>query len=376
MDAHMDHIETASATGAYPAFASFAVQEYAQTGMIHLVSVLRDPGTGELCTREFIETQQHGGEFTAYKTVPWSEKVPEAAVPVGASAGNLNDFHKIFWTAWQADSKWHALALTQEDPITVPILPGDVAIHAPVQYQDRKLRLFFWRKSGNAYALCNHVFSGEQGEKGTVATEKLVDIPYEPRLSRADPIAMKWIPKKGFEDAGLAVIGWLSDAGTGLRAHAALLDGKSVRVLDSDPIAGYKAFPDQRIGIWRDPSGTLRMAWLMGRTDADSVRAAEWTVPADPGNGIPNLRIRGNAFAAKNLRSAACVIPRNPEDKDAMCFLATRTGNLYLDDNGGRLRKLRADLPPAYDFPIFASAVGTWEARFDPKGSIFFTSPF
>jgi hypothetical protein len=366
MDAHTA-TTARQATTAAPAYGSFALQEYTQTGLVQLVHMERD-AAGGLSTREFAETQSHGGEFHAYKPVAWNEPVPEGALLMGANSGNVNDYYKIFWALWRDQGQYKALALTQENPIAVPVQADDRYIASPFQAQDKKLRLFFWRKSGAGYSLHAHVFTAEPGKSGSVATEKILDVGYEPLQTHADPIAMKWIPKQGFADAGLAVIGWLSSDGSGMRAHVLKIDGKGARLTDSDPIAGYKPFPDQRLGIWGDPDGPVRMAWLMGRTDADSVRAAEWTVR----DGQMSLRYRENGYAAKNLKSAACVVKRKSEEEPASCYLATRTGNLYLDDNGGRLHKMRADLAPDYDFPIFSSGHGVWEARFDEKGGISF----
>lgn len=381
MDAQMEQAKARQSPVKYPAYRSFAVQEYAQTGVIRLIAVQRDPGTGGLATREFVEGQKHGGEFEAYNPVAWNEPVPVTAALHGASAGNQNDFYKTFWTMWQDGDSWKALALTQENPVSAPILPGDRAIHAPVQYLDKKLRIFFWRPTSKGWSLYNHVFSGEPGRPGTVATEKLLDVPYEPVLGQADPIAMKWIRKQGFEDAGLAVIGWLSREGDGMKAHAAWLDGKNVRVADSDPIAGYVPYPDQRLGLWCDPLGAVHMAWVMGRTDADTVRVAEWTARQshvnedDKNQDFKNLRIRETSYPKKNMRAAACIVRRSQEDSSALCYFATTTGNLYLDE-GGRLRKQRSGLPADYDFPIFSSALGTWEARYDASGAIYFASPY
>jgi hypothetical protein len=184
---------------------------------------------------------------------------------------------------------------------------------------------------------------------------------------------MRWVRKKGFEDAGIAVIGWLSADGGGMRGHTAILDGTGLKVIDSDPVAGYAPHPKQRIGIWCAPDGGVRMAWLMGRVDADSVRVAEWS--ANGNTGTKNLRIRENGYLASNIQGTAAILPRDTEDSTARMYILTKTGNLYLDDNGGRLRRLRSGLPMSYDFPIYASAVGTWEARYDGKGAVFFTTP-
>lgn len=87
-------------------------------------------------------------------------------------------------------------------------------------------------------------------------------------------------------------------------------------------------------------------------------------------------RFRGGGSAPKNLRAAACVIPRSSNKESARFYLATLTGNLYLDENENRLHKVRSDLPTDYDFPIFSSALGTWEARYDKQGDIFFQLPY
>lgn len=141
-----------------------------------------------------------------------------------------------------------------------------------------------------------------------------------------------------------------------------------------DPITGYNPHPRQRIGIWCAPDGEIRLAWLMGRVDADSVRVAEWS--ANGSTGKMNLRIRENGYLGSNVQRTAVIIPRDTEDSTARMFILTKTGNLYLDDNGGRLRKLRSGLPQSYDFLLFASAVGIWEARHDGKGAVFFTTPW
>ncbi|MDQ3000232.1 MAG: hypothetical protein M3Y08_03050 [Fibrobacterota bacterium] len=369
----MQMTATESATETYPSFESISVQEYTQTGLNRYTWVRRDPDNGGLITQEFQENQQHGGEVHAGKPVSWDETVPAGSRLVSASAGNVNEFHKTFWVAWFESAKASALALVQENPVPAAMLPGDRIIHPPVQYLDQKLRIFFWRKTEGEHALYNHVFTGEPMKKGAVTTVKLLSLPYEPLFPTADPIAMRWVRKKGFEDAGIAVIGWLSAEGGGMKGHAAVLDGKGIKVIDSDPIAGYNPHPRQRIGIWSAPDGEIRMTWLMGRVDADSVRVAEWS--ANGSTGKMNLRIRENGYLGSNVQRTAAIIPRDTEDSTARMFILTKTGNLYLDDNGGRLRKLRSGLPQSYDFPIFASAVGIWEARHDGKGAVFFTTP-
>lgn len=361
-----------------PSYKSFSVQDYTQTGMIQIIQVRRDPKTGELISQGFFETQNHGGEFRASKPVEWKEKIPDGLALRGASAGNVNDYIQIYWASWIDTTKATALAISQEDPITAPMLAGDEPIHAPIQAMDRKLRLFFWRKSGTGFSLYNHVFSGELKQKGTVHTDKLLDIPYQPGLTQAEPIAMQWVRNVGFKDAGLAVIGWLSSDGSGMKVHAAWLDGKSVKVFDSAPIAGYQPFPKQRLGIWCDPDGILRMAWLMGRIDTDTLRLAEWTLNGQ--SGTHSLRIHEDGFPGEHIYSAALVIPRIPEDKKSPeinavnCFTLSDAGRLQVGVDG-QFRSLRSDLPITYDFPIFASAVGIWEAGYDGKGEITFTSP-
>jgi hypothetical protein len=369
----MEMMTTGAVTAAYPSYESISVQEYDQTGLNRFNWVRRDSATGGLITQEFIENQKHGGEVDAGKPVAWDENVPAGARLVTACAGNENEWHKTFWAAWFEPDKASVLSLVQENPVPIPVLPGDRIIHPPVQHIDKKLRIYFWRKTEAGHDLYQHVITGEPMKKGVATTEKLLTLPYEPLFPIVDPIAMRWVRKKGFEDAGVAVIGWLSADGGGMRGHAAFLDGKGIKVIDSDPVAGYVPHPRQRIGLWCARNGESRMAWLMGRVDADSVRVAEWT--ANPISGAKNLRIRENGYLASNIQGTAAILPRDTEDTTARMYILTKTGNLYLDDNGGRLRKLRSGLPMSYDFPIYASAVGTWEARYDEKGAVFFTTP-
>ena len=112
----------------------------------------------------------------------------------------------------------------------------------------------------------------------------------------------------------------------------------------------------------------------MGHVDADSFRVAEW--PANGSTGKMNLRIRENGYLGSNVQRTAAIIPRDTEDSSTRMCILTKTGNLYLDDNRGRLRKLRTDLPQSYDFLLFASAVGIREARHAGKGAVFFTTPW
>jgi hypothetical protein len=247
---------------------------------------------------------------------------------------------------------------------------GDVRIHPPILGADKKLRVFFWRKQGSGYGLYRHVFSGELKQKGAVVTEKILDIPYAPLFTGADPVAIFLVRKKGFEERGLAVIAWLSSDSGGMRAHAVWLKGEDAKAFDSDPIAGYKPHPDQRIGIYADPEGAIHLSWLMGRTDADSLRVAEWTV--DVNHGSKNLRICENAFTGTRIHSSACIFERNPALKQSVCYLLTETGNLYAQRAMGKPKSIRTGVSLNYDFPIFASAYQSYEAQLKPDGAIHF----
>jgi hypothetical protein len=158
-----------------------------------------------------------------------------------------------------------------------------------------------------------------------------------------------------------------------MRAHAVWIHGADIKRFDSDPISGYKPHPNQRLGLYGSPYGSINLGWLMGRTDSDSMRVAEFSINVD--QGTKNLRICENAFSGAKIHSAAYLFKRNPRKPRGAAFVLTETGNLYMQAEMDKPNKIRPDVPLTYDFPIFASADQGYEAMLNPDGSIFFESP-
>jgi hypothetical protein len=356
-----------------PPFQVFSVLEENSTGGIQIFASYRDSKSGELKTQEFFENIADGRSMRPSKPVGWEHILPADLQPLGCSAGTLNDFFGTFWETWNVGSNLHALALTQEDPIVVSMQPSDVRIQPPILGKDKKLRVFFWRKQEAGYGLFQHVFSGEMDHKGSVTTEKILNVPYKPGFSRADPVSLMYVRKIGIEEKGTAVIGWLSSEGGDMRVHAAWLHGLEAKIFDSDPIAGYKPHTNQRIGLYGHPQGSIHLSWLMGREDSEYFRAADWTV--DVHQEMKSIRISEKAFTGTKIHSSACVHWRSGEGNESACFLLTESGILYEHRAKERLRKLRSDVPLNYDFPIFASLGQTYEARIKPDGTFYFDYP-
>ena len=360
-------METAPQATGFPRFAALSVQENRQSGRNQFVRAYRD-AHGGLHTQLFFERPHHGGEMSIYTPVDWKERVPDGAELRGANAGCVNDYFHNFWVTWTEPGKLKALSIVQEDPLTAPLEANDALIEGPVMGAQGRLHVFLWRKESGGYGLFEHAFTGAAKLKGELSTRRLLTVREQPLVARTEPIALRWVPEKGPVDAGLAVIGWLSRDGDGLRAHAAWHDGKEAKEFRSDPVSGYSPFSRQRIGLWADPdSGILRMAWVMKRNDADSVRMAEWMVRTE--TGIRSLRIGERGQPASKLHATACVILRNGEEPDATCYFLAASGNLF-GQSQDRLRKIRDKTPLDYDFPIYASAFGIWEARPDAEGKI------
>lgn len=353
---------------------AFSIQE-TSTGLNEFIHVFRDQG-GNLWTRTFFEKPNHGGEIDSYKPVEWKEKVPEGAVLRGSNGGAGSDAIPNYWVGWQEQGIYKALSIYQENPLSLPMEPQDSLIDGPIVGLDGQLHVYFLRKARNGFDLWEHVFTGEAKKKGHAASAKLASIDGEPLFIHAEPIARF----EGFKDggfrtvvAGTAVIGWLARDGSGMRAHGAWLDGADVKKFVSDPIAGYSPFPNQRIGLWANPdTSRLHLAWIMGRTDGDTLRSAEWTVWTKTGN--QNLRIDARGLGGAKVHAAASVILRTDYSPKTYCYYLTKTGRLYEQSNL-ETRKIREGVPLDYDFPIYASFQALWEARKDEKGGIFFASP-
>jgi hypothetical protein len=353
-------------------FHEFSVQENMQITRNAFYRVYRGPG-GTVHTRLYQERPHHGGEISTHDPVDWKEKVPADAVLKGSNGGYDNDFIKNYWVTWVEPGTLKALSIVLEDPVSVPLAPGDTLIDSPLQGTDGRLHVFFWRNGPSGKELFVHTFTGEPRKKGQVATQRLLAADGEPLFARAEPIPMRWVDDKGPERAGLAAVAWLTREAGGMRAHGVWQDGPDWKVFASDSIYGYAPFKKQRIGLWADPyADAIRLAWVMGRIDSDSLRVGEWNVEVR--NGHQNIRIDEHAHGGSKVLATACVQLRHPEFSRSQCFYLTSTGNLYRQDEG-RVSKLRDNVPPDYDFPIYASGQNYWEARVDSKGEIYLDTP-
>jgi hypothetical protein len=294
----------------------------------------------------------------------------------GSNGGSGSDAIPNYWVTWQEPGTLKALSIYQEDPLAVPMEPQDRLIDGPLLELDGRLHVYFLRKAAGGYDLWEHLFTGEAKKKGHASTAKLGFIAGEPLFIRADPLSRL----EGFRDgefrtvvAGIAVIGWLTRDASGMRAHAAWLDASGIKPFDSDPIAGYAPFPNQRIGLWANPdSSRLHLAWIMGRTDNDTLRHAEWLVWTK--TDAQNIRIDARGLGGSKVHAAACVIHRTDYSPNTSCFYLTRTGRLYQQDRSDT-RKIREGVPLDYDFPIYASFQAAWESRADAHGEIYFDTP-
>lgn len=352
-------------------FSSFAVLEKNSTGMIQIFHATGR--NGELHAHDFREEDADGRRMVPAEPVGWGEKAPEDARFFAAAGGYKSDFFNMYWTGWTEGQTLTAVALSQENPITVPLLPGDRLIRPAVMGWDRKLKQYLVRKTGSGNAIFKHEFSGEPGMPGKVETVKILDLAYEPLLMVAQPVPIKFDMDTGFEELGEAVLGWLSEQGGNLRAHILWIKGKEAALVESDPVAGYRPFPDQRIDLWADLGGTVRMGWLMGRTDQEGIRSAEFVV--DLAEETRSLLFRAESVDGTKVHSAATVLSRINEPGAGTVFFLTRTGNLYKDYRGQAWKKIREGVPLTYDFPIFASAAQTYEAKVDEAGNISFKAP-
>jgi hypothetical protein len=354
-----------------PRYADFSVH-VSEAAMNEFIHVYRDGGN--LHTQTYFEKPNHGGQVDYYKPIDWKEKVPEGAILRGSNSGLGSGAIPNYWVIWKEPGSLKALSIYQQNPLSLPMEPQDTLIDGPVLGFDGKLHVYFLRKSPDGYGLFEHLFAGEAKKKGEASTARLANIAGEPLFIRADPIAMfhDWkVPRH--EIMGTTVIGWLTRDGANLRAHGAWLDGKSVKLFDSDPIAGYAPYGHQRIGLWANPdSSRLHLAWIMGRTDNDTLRAAQWLVWTQ--TGVQNILIDSRGLGGSKVLAAASVILRNDYSPETYCYYLTKTGRLYAQ-NGMETRKIREGVPPDYDFPIYTSANGPWEARRDEHRGIYFAVP-
>lgn len=365
-------MESKSITMRPPRYADFSVQ-VGEAGMNEFIHVYRDGG-GNLYTQTYFEKPNHGGEVDFFKPIDWKEKVPEGAVLRGSNGGAGSGAISNYWVIWKEPGVLKALSIYQENPLSLPMEPQDSLIDGPVLGLDGKLHVYFLRQEPGGYGLFEHLFAGEAKKKGQASTARLATIAGEPLFIHADPIAMfhDWHTLK-HEVIGLAVIGWLTRDGANLRAHGAWLDGTGIRQFTSDPIAGYAPFPHQRIGLWANPdSSRLHLAWIMGRTDNDTLRAAQWLVWTK--TGVQNIRIDSRGLGGSKVVAAASVIRRTDYSPETFCYYLTKTGRLY-EQGGMETRKIREGAPPDYDFPIYGSSNGAWEARQDEQGAIYFAVP-
>ncbi len=342
------------------------------TGLNEFIHLSRDAG-GNLRTQTFFEKPNHGGEVDFYKPVEWKEKVPEGVVLRGSNGQTGSGAIPNYWVVWQEPGILKALSIYQENPLSLPMESRDSLIDGPVLEANGKLHVYFLRKGQNGFDLFEHVFMGEAKQKGQASTVRLAAISGEPLFIRAEPIALRFDRDKGAEAVGLSVLGWLTRDGANLRAHAAWIDAAGVKQFASDPIAGYAPFPDQRIGLWANPdTSRLHLAWIMGRTDNDTLRSAEWTLWEK--TGTRNIRIDSRGLGGSKVHSVASVILRNDYTPDTYCYYLTRTGKLY-EQNRSETKKIREDVPLDYDFPIYASSQAPWEARVDGHGELYFYLP-
>ncbi|MBW8890391.1 MAG: hypothetical protein JF616_21770 [Fibrobacteres bacterium] len=357
-----------------PRYAEFSIQE-TSTGLNEFIHVFRDL-SGNLRTRTFFEKANHGGEVDSFDAVDWKEKVPDGVPLRGSNGGAGSGAIPNYWVAWQEPGTLKALSIYQENPLSLPMEPQDSLVDGPVVGLDGKLHVYFLRKAPNGYDLWEHVFMGEAKKKGQAATAKLAFIAGDPLYIRADPIARLEGFKEGeykSEVAGIAVIGWLTRDGSGMRAHGAWLEAAGVKLFASDPIAGYAPFPNQRIGIWANPdSSRLHLAWIMGRTDSDTLRSTEWTVWAK--TEVQNIRIDSRGLGGSKVHAVACVIRRTDYSPETYSYYLTKTGRLYEQERMDT-RKIKEGVPLDYDFPIYASFQGPWEARVDTHGAVYFAAP-
>lgn len=359
---------TTAAVQATIPFSSFAVLENNSSGMIQIVHATSR--NGELQAHDFREEDADGRRLVPAEPVGWGEKPPENARFFAAAGGYKSDFFNMYWTGWVDGQALTAVALSQENPISVPLLPEDRLVRPAVMGWDRKLKQYLVRKTGAGYAIFKHEFSGEPGMPGKVETMKVLDLAYEPLLMVAQPVPIKFDMDTGFEELGEAVLGWLSERSGNLRAHILWIKGQEAALEESDPVAGYRPFPDQRIDLWADLGGIVRLGWLMGRSDQDVIRSAEFVL--DLAEETRSLIFRSANVEAAKLHSAATVLSRINDPGAGSAFFLTKTGNLYKDYRGRLWKKIRESVPLTYDFPIFASAAQTYEAKVDEAGKISF----
>lgn len=364
-------MSTATTTAATTPFSSFAVLENNSTGLIQIFHATSR--NGELQAHDFREEDADGRRMVPAEPVGWGEKPPGNARFFAAAGGYKSDFYNMYWTGWVEGQILTAVALTQENPITIPILPEDRLARPAVMGWDRKLKQYLARKTGAGFAIFKHEFSGEPGMPGKVDSVKILDLAYEPRHMVAQPVPIKFDMETGFEELGEAVLGWLSEQGGNLRAHVLWIKGREAALVESDPVAGYRPFPNQRIDLWTDLGGMVRMGWLMERADQDGIRSAEFVV--DLAEETRSLIIRAGTVEGAKVHSAATVLSRINEPGAGTAFFLTRTGNLYKDYRGQTWKKIREGVPLTYDFPIFASAAQTYEAKADEAGAISFKAP-
>lgn len=350
-------------------FQSLSAMEARATGLIHFHQAYRDAGTGELFTQEFWEHPVDGRSIKAHNPVGWEEKVPEGVRLHPSSGGCMPGSFQMFWVGWVEGATLKALAITQENPIAVAIEPGDRLLHPPVLGWDKKLKWYFLRKQGAGYALCKHEFSGELNQPGTVVTEKLIELPYEPLFPVAKPVPVDM--ENGFRDNGEAVLAWLSAEGTDLRAHALWIKGKTRDKAESDSVSGYRPFDRQRIDVWASGEGMVRVGWMMQRIDQDNVRAAEWVT--DFRSQQAAILFHAKSLEASKLHSAATVLNRKERPGMSDSFLLGKSGTLYRLDESSFTR-VRDQVPLDYDFPIL-SGYESFEARRDEKGGLYFLQP-
>ncbi len=365
-------MESKTLTTKLPRYEEFSWQQR-KSGLDEFIRVFRDAG-GNLHTQTYYEKPNHMGEVKSFKPVNWKEKVPAGVALRGSNGGQGSGAIPNYWVAWQEGGILKAHSIYQEDPLALPMDPQDSLVDGPLLGSDGTLHVYFLRKGPQGLELLEHRFVGEAKKKGHASTLKLAGISGEPLFIRAVPIAPTYGPGvSGPRDVGTAVIGWLTRDGDGLRAHAAWLDPGGARLFASDPIAGYAPFPTQRIDLWANPdSSRLRMAWIMGRSDNDTLRPAEWTLWAMTGG--QSLRIDSRGLDGSNVQSAATVMLKNDYVPNVYCYYLTRTGSLY-EQGLTQIRKIREGVPSDYDFPIFASAYGQWEARVDRHGEVYFYLP-
>lgn len=364
----------------YPDHLSFPVFFSPPHPRVEIQALSESARGGRLTSQSHHDSPAHGGEIQISDPIGWKASPGPGRKVWGARSGHGEDIRKTRWILWEEGDSLRVLSEDLQAPLSFPRPGKDVLIHPPILRLDGNLRLYHWRKSQKGYSLHRTSLPVGNPGPGKALEEKVLEAVDEPLFTVAAPILDASIGKKP-EEAG-EILGWLSvtadsvggsGAGSpGTVAHIGRIESKAVFHFESDRLGNRDPHPRQRLQVYGSVDGTNRLGLLANLASKNLSQAFIFSPAPGSMDRSPRPIVQETPLQSSRIHSAA-VIARLAPDAEPVIFILSPSGNLYWS-LGSTLRRIRQGVPLDYNFPIFASGLRTYEARFDRKGRIFFDS--